>query len=205
MACESSGARRAAFKCRLVEGICLNSQERFGKALAVLQALRHDLRSSGEKELLGTTLVNLINILYVLKRRSEARELQREALELLTTTRLPIATAHLKAVVGEFLRDETRLSEAAAAYRHSIADYGRIGMSAQVAYVRVILAETLLALGRTEEAEREILAALPTIERESMVREGLAAVALLKESVRRRKADPEALRRLREHLQRNKP
>ncbi len=37
-----------------------------------------------------------------------------------------------------------------------------------------------------------------------MVPEGLAAVALLKESIRRRKTDPNALRELRERLQTQK-
>ena len=36
---------------------------------------------------------------------------------------------------------------------------------------------------------------------EKMAPEGFAAVALLRESVRRRKTDPNALRELREHLQ----
>ena len=69
------------------------------------------------------------------------------------------------------------------------------------AYVRLFLAETLIALNCSREAEQEILAALPTIEEQKMVPEGLAAVALLKESVRRRKTDRNALRELREHLQ----
>ncbi len=46
--------------------------------------------------------------------------------------------------------------------------------------------------------------ALPTIEEQKMVPEGFAAMALLKESVRRRKTDPNALRELREHVQANK-
>jgi hypothetical protein len=43
--------------------------------------------------------------------------------------------------------------------------------------------------------------ALPTIEEQKMEPEGFAAVALLRESVKRRKADPNALRELREYLQ----
>jgi hypothetical protein len=65
----------------------------------------------------------------------------------------------------------------------------------------LVIAESLLALGRDREAEWEILSALPTIDEEKMVPEGFAAVALLRESVQRRKTDPNALRELREHLQ----
>ncbi len=42
------------------------------------------------------------------------------------------------------------------------------------------------------------------LEERKMVPEGFAAVALLKESVGRRKTDPTALRELREHPQANK-
>jgi len=74
-------------------------------------------------------------------------------------------------------------------------------MQHAAAYIRVVLAETLIAASRHREAEWEILAALPTIEEQKMVPEGFAAMTLLKESVRRRKTDPVALRDLREHLQ----
>jgi len=59
----------------------------------------------------------------------------------------------------------------------------------------------LLETGRTAEAELEIRAALPTIEREKMVPEGFAAIAILNESVRQRKANPKALGELRQYLQ----
>ena len=55
--------------------------------------------------------------------------------------------------------------------------------------------------GSPREAEWELLAALPTINEQQMVPEGFAAVALLQESVRRRKTDPKALAELREYLQ----
>jgi hypothetical protein len=77
-------------------------------------------------------------------------------------------------------------------------------MMTTVALLSLVAAETLLRLSRPREAEWEILAALPTIEEQKMVPEGFAAVALLKESVRRRKTDPNALRELREHLQASK-
>ena len=74
-------------------------------------------------------------------------------------------------------------------------------MSTWVAYLRIVLAETLIASLQNREAEWEILAALPTIEEQKMVPEGFAAVSLLRESVKRRQASPEALREVREYLQ----
>jgi hypothetical protein len=74
-------------------------------------------------------------------------------------------------------------------------------MDSLAAYVRIVLAETLLASGREGEATLEIIAALPVIEELELVQEGVAAVALLRESLRRQKADPEALKALRVQIQ----
>ena len=109
--------------------------------------------------------------------------------------------AHLKGLVAEGLRSEGRLAAAAAAYREAIASYAEMEMATWVAYLRIVLAETLIALDRNREAEWEIRMALPTIEGQRMVPEGFAAMALLRESVDRRSADRSALRALREHLQ----
>lgn len=74
-------------------------------------------------------------------------------------------------------------------------------MRALVAYTHLVIAETLLATNRQREAEWEILAALPAIQELSLVPEGFAAAALLRESVSRRQTDPKALQDLRAHLQ----
>jgi hypothetical protein len=74
-------------------------------------------------------------------------------------------------------------------------------MAALEAYLRIVLAETLIAISRTREAEWQIAAALPIIEEQKMVPEGHAALGLLRESVRRRQTDGGALRELRERLQ----
>jgi hypothetical protein len=110
----------------------------------------------------------------------------------------------MNGVVGECFRQQGSLTDAIAAYREAVQDYAVIGMATWVAYIRVVLAQSLIAADRPREAEWELLAALPTIEEQKMVPEGFAAVALLKESVRRRKTDPNALRELREHLQASK-
>jgi hypothetical protein len=64
-----------------------------------------------------------------------------------------------------------------------------------------VVAEILLEMCREREAEWEILAALPAIDEIRMVPEALAAVALLRESVARRKTDSSALRQLRSRLE----
>ena len=100
--------------------------------------------------------------------------------------------AHLKSVVGESLRQQGNLAAAVSAYRDSVQDYLSLEMLTWAAYVRVVTAETLIALGRHREAEWELLAALPTIEEQKMEPEAFAAIALLKESVRMRRTDPKS-------------
>jgi hypothetical protein len=145
--------------------------------------------------------VNVADIHVSQGRDDLAAESYREAVGLLRKGRLPAAVAHLKGVIGETLRRQGRLSASIDSYRAAIEDYGELGMSTRVAYLRVVLAETLLEAQQPREAEWQILAALPTIDEEKMVPEGVAAVALLRESVRQRKADPKALLELREYLQ----
>ena len=107
----------------------------------------------------------------------------------------------LKWSIADTYRAQGSLGKAIESYRVARNDYQELGFRGFVTQLSLVIAETLLALGRDREAEWEILSALPTIEAEKMVPEGFAAVALLGESARRRKTDPTALRELREHLQ----
>jgi hypothetical protein len=75
-----------------------------------------------------------------------------------------------------------------------------LGFKTKVAYIRMLLAETLLLADRPREAEVEILAALPTIEEQEMAAEGIVAISLLRESIRQSCPDREVLRQVREHL-----
>jgi hypothetical protein len=63
-----------------------------------------------------------------------------------------------------------------------------------MASMHLVIAELLLEQGDEAQAEHEVRAALPIIDEEKMVPEGMAAYALLRESLRRRKIDRNALR-----------
>jgi hypothetical protein len=69
-------------------------------------------------------------------------------------------------------------------------------MRGDVAALQLVVADLLLDLGESEAARREVLAALPAIEEIQMVPEGVAALTLLRESVRGRGIDRQALREL---------
>jgi len=125
-----------------------------------------------------------------------------EAGPILESAGVPWGMVHFQAVIGEVLRDQGHLGEAIKAYRLSLQTCLDRSFSSRSAYLRVLLSESLIAAGREEEAVAELIAALPVIERESLAREGVAAISLLKEALNRRKADPEAVRALRNHLNR---
>ena len=201
---EKLGMRRELLKCRFLEGMSLKAVGQLDQAIDALDRLRTDPYLAREPRLMALVLVNLGELLSGRERYADAVSLYREALSLQKGCNQPLAMAHLKGVTGEALRQQGLLPQALEAYRAAIEEYEEAGMSTLAAYLRLVAAETLIAMSRHREAEWEIMAALPTIDEQKMVPEGFAAVALLKESVRRRKTNPDALRELREHLQAQK-
>ena len=197
------GMRAESAKTRFMEAMTLKECSRRGEAFEKFTALRDTLDEAQETGLLGQVHLEIGAYHAWKSRYQEALGSYQKALTLLSRTNRPHAVAHLKMTVGETLQFQGRLASAVEAYRDGIAAYIELRTSAYAAYGRIVLAEALIELGRNREAEWEILAALPTIEEQRMVPEGFAAVALLRESVRRRKTDPNALRDLREHLQSN--
>ena len=76
-------------------------------------------------------------------------------------------------------------------------------MDGRAAYLRVVVAETLIASNRQKEAVEDILVALPVLDREALVPPAIAAVSLLRESIHRKQADPRTVRELRELLEKS--
>jgi tetratricopeptide (TPR) repeat protein len=194
------GMQPEVLKCRFMEAASLKNLSRTDEARARLEALLGEPRLNEDQLLRGLVLANLGEILSTQGRFNEAVGLFREAIASNGSEAHPLVRAQLKVAYAESLREIGELSPAVESYRAAVTDYTGLGIHTLAAYLRVVLSETLLALGRPREAEWEILQALPTIEEQKMVPEGFAAVALLRESVKRRKADPNALRELREHL-----
>lgn len=195
------GMEQEGLKCRFLEAACLKESGKPGEALGRLEAMDADPVLQNDEALQSLVLANIAELLFDQGRYSDGTSFYTRALRSPAAQRQPLTLGHLKAVFAQALRAQGRLPEAVEAYRSAISEYLSAGMATLAAYGRVVLAETLLALDRHREAEWEILAALPTIEEQKMVPEGFAAVALLKEAVRLRKTDPNALRELREHLQ----
>ncbi|MGE5278508.1 MAG: tetratricopeptide repeat protein [Acidobacteriota bacterium] len=197
--CDRQGFDALASRSRYLKAVLRKDFGDLSEALKDLEELCAAVKPSDR--LRPWALMTLAEVLAKLGRNRESLERLREAEAAASQQSQPIVLATLRNIFGEGLRDRGLVEAAAEKFREGIAAFASLGLATQVAYLRIILAESLLALGRPEEAELEILAALPTIEEQSMVPEGLSAIALLRESIRRRKTDRNALRELRERLQ----
>jgi tetratricopeptide (TPR) repeat protein len=186
--------------CDFVEAMALKGSGNTKVAFAKFSALRSSLSPTKNAPLFGYVAANIGALLSSEHRYAEAFDQYRTALSYIRKANHPWMIAILKADIGETLRDCGQLSGAIEAFRESVSDYAALGMKTFVAYIRVVLAETLLLADRPREAEIEVLAALPTIEAEHMVEEGFAALKLLRESVDKSKTDAASLRALRERL-----
>ncbi len=177
---------------------------RWQQAISLLRRLEAELETLPRDEVLEANVKIWLSGCLVMKGElDEAERLCLHAVRMFAGRVHPMRPL-AKWGLGDCYRARGELRQAYEMYRSALEDDIELGLTSLAAQARLTIADTALLLGRDREAEQEILAALPTIEEQKMVPEGLAAVALLKESIRRRKTDPNALRELREHLQARK-
>ena len=198
--CRKLGLEELEIKCLFVEGSALKECGEHQVALAKFLSLEEWLRRSDPCRLLGGVLSRVGELYAARGLHHKAMQKYQEALPLLRESGRPSMVADLKGTVGETCRDMGKLATAIELYREAISDYAELSVVSLPAYLRIVLAETLLLAGRAREAEIEILAALPTIEAEQMAEEGFAALKLLRKSLDRSKLDAASLRALRESL-----
>jgi len=191
-------------KSQLALGMTFSALGKWRTALKILREAVKSPRVQSFASLEAHIFVHIAACLIALGEHEEAQVACSRAASLLEGRHHANAEAGLKWSIAELLRNTGRRVEALGFYRQALIEYRRFRASNLVAQLHLVIGETALDLGLDQEAEQEILAALPTIEEQNMVPEGLAALAMLKESVRRRKTDPNALRELREHLQKQK-
>jgi len=188
-------------KCRFLEAVALKDLGRDEEAIAALERVVSGAEVKCDDALRGMALVNLGDLHGQRGQFESALGKYKAALPILQNAKRYVAIADLKAMVGDTLRRMGKIEACVEAYRESVNDYAKVDATTRTAYARILLAEALMQIGRFKEAEWEVRAALPTVEAEKMVPEGFAALALLQESVRQRKADPKALGEVCQYLQ----
>lgn len=188
-------------KTQFLEAISLKALGRLDEARAKFTQLAMGEDSRVQPAIRAMALVHLGDLHSTQGFADRALAAYTRALPILESERRFYAVADLRAALAVTLRQMGRLSLALEAFQEAVNGHVALGMRTRAAYVRILLSEALLEAGRPREAEWQILAALPTIDEESMIPEGFAAIALLRESVRQRKTDPKALLEVRAYLE----
>jgi hypothetical protein len=124
----------------------------------------------------------------------------RRAAEILHREKQLTGLANLNLMFGFMCRSRGLLGEAVELFKASARDYEDLGMMANGAYARLLVAETYLAMQLPRDAEAEVLKAIPIFEEEGIVLDAVAALSILRESIRQQKLDPDLLRELRDRL-----
>jgi tetratricopeptide (TPR) repeat protein len=197
---ERMGMAEEALKSRFLETTIHKEMGQLARA-----AKAYDLIIERAKELPNTTLlanayVNVTQTYGFLGDTEKATAYAREARALLQDSGNKVLLAKLQWGLGHLLRKTGDLAGSIDAFRESQRAFAAASMHADVAAVHLILGDLLLDAGQAPQAEWEIRAALPIIDEYKLVPEGIAALSLLRESVRRRQIDRHALRNLNGYL-----
>ena len=193
---ERMGARELALKCRYVQAVALRESGQLGNAALTFEQVYSDARQIKSDRVLSATLVALVQTYSDLGNATRALELTIEAETYLQSIGDKVSIAKLRWGVGLLLRKQGRPGDALDAFRSAQSELLGIGLEAESAALHLVIADLLLDQGQERQAEWEIRAALPVIDEHKMVPEGFAAMSLLRESLRRRSIDRQALRKL---------
>jgi tetratricopeptide (TPR) repeat protein len=183
-------------KCRFLEALALMETGEAGTAARAFESILEDSRRLASEKLIAIAYVNLVHVYGMLGETERALQCSQEALPILKSLDDRVNYAKVKAGIGALLRASGQLAASVEAYRDAQGTFAELQMHADVAANALIVADLSLQLGKEDVAIREIVAALPVIEEYSMVPEGMAALTLLRESIRQQKVNHQALRDL---------
>lgn len=190
------GLAEGALKCLFLEGSVLRELGQIARAIEVHERICVEAEASGNAKLLSLAFGNLAQYHRVAGHLDEALVYAQKALPYLQDGKNLISLAKLRWCVGDIFREQGNRIDALESYRSALRGSEEIGIRGDVAALHLVIADLLLDAGLDRQAEWEVRAALPIIDEEQMVPEGMAALGLLRESLRRRQLDRSALREL---------
>jgi len=190
-----------ALKCRFLEGLAHVERDEPSEAIAIFNQIRAEAEESGYNRLVGEAYVNLIHAHGMLGETEAAIEASRRAIPILKSLDARIVLGKVHWGLAILLRRTGHYNEAIDSYRKAQEQFDAIGMRADIAALNLVVADLLLEEGRSVEALREISEALPVIADLKMAPEGMAALTLVRESVRRQEVNRQALRELHGYFQ----
>lgn len=185
-----------ALKCRFLEALASWETGKLSEAAQLFEIIRADAEKLGKDKQRAQAANNAAMVYALLGERDKSLQRSREALPLFQSLQDFVGIVKLQWGMGNLLRGQGNGVEAVAAYKASLRQAEEIGLRGDVAALHLIIADLLLEIGSERQAEWEIRAALPIIDEERMVPEGMAALTLLRESLKRRQINRQALREL---------
>jgi tetratricopeptide (TPR) repeat protein len=195
------GMPEDALKCRFLEGLAHVEKDEPAAAIGVFNQICAEAERLGNDQLLAQAYVNLIHAHGMLGEGDAAMEASRRAIPTLKRLNDRVALAKVHWGLAILLREGGHYADAIDTYRKAQEDFDAIGMRADIAALNLVVADLLLEQGQDREALREISAALPVIAELKMAPEGMAALSLVRESVRRQEVNRQALRELHGYFQ----
>jgi tetratricopeptide (TPR) repeat protein len=185
-----------ALKCRFLEAVTLKELFRMEEAKALLEIIRREAAILGNDRLAAIASENIFQIHAFLGETEQALIEAETAIPMLKRLENRVGLVKLQLSLGYLLRASGRIQDSIEAFRAAKRELAEIGMRADLAATQLVIADLLLDANEPVQAEWEIAAALPVIQELNLVPEGIAALALLRESLRRRQIDRQALRSL---------
>lgn len=190
------GMGEHALKCRLLEAAALMELGRALEAAKLFENLCELTASAGKEDLLAHAYTNLIQCHVMLGESDKALAASREAYSLLHRVGNRISLAKVHWFLANLLREQRNFVAAVETYRGAQEEFRLLKMQADVAAIHLIVADMLIEVGQDSQARWEIQAALPVIDEQKMVPEAMAALVLLRQSLRNHRINREALREL---------
>jgi len=149
-------ARRCEVSCANAQAALAHGRGDYGGALRAYQRSLDLARALGERSFEAHVLVNLANTFEESGLPAQALEVSMQALDLAQALGMDELVADIHHNIGNALAASGQGAQGLASNRHALRAYEALGLQQKMGYALVAIAERLLELGRTDEAEQAL-------------------------------------------------